>query len=638
MDALNSALLINLLGFTLGVALYVLLFAMVLRHRRRKENSALDFLLLTTAVLGILWNFGELFVFIWRDFGRESVSPIITAVAYSALGFLPSVVVHSTWKNSEIRSRNLFNLTILAYCLSTFAAILHVGQALFSGLAPSGPALRVLTFGSLILLLALLIFNFRQRLEKKVIWVTALLVFFVSGLHLSGNAEEKSWLIELVSHQTSLPLALAILLQEFRFAFADLFLKRALSLIFLTLTAFGLYVFVAAPILHFHETHDRNDVQAVSLIITLWVATALIYPFLHNLSVWMVDKVLLRRVDYKILQNQIAKGIEVQDDPSLILDTITTELGSALTANETNWTESDKNYELQITNYELQTGNSIEILIPTAESPFYQINLRDFVGGRRLLSDEIEMLENVALLVARRIDALRVSHERYEQEIREQQTAKLATEAELRALRAQLNPHFLFNALTTIGYLIQTAPEKAVETLMRLTQLLRGVLRSTGEFSTLGDEIKLIESYLEIERARFEERLSVKIDVSPELQRMRIPSLILQPLVENAVKHGISNTKKGGEVKISARVEGQNLMLEVTDTGAGVDKKNLIESRQSRVGLNNIEQRLQSHYGKAASFEIESEIGIGTKSKIVLPITASKDLLPQRVQSSRREI
>jgi two-component system, LytTR family, sensor kinase len=633
MDALNSALLINLLGFTLGVALYVLLFAMVLRHRRRrKENSAPDFLLLTTAVLGILWNFGELFVFIWRDFGRESVSPIITAIAYSALGFLPSVVVHSTWKNSETRSRNLFNLTILAYCLSTFATILHVGQALFSGLAPSGLALQVLTFGSLVLLLALLGFNFRQKLEKKMIWVTALLVFFVSGLHLSGDAEEKSWLIELVTHQTSLPLALAILLQEFRFAFADLFLKRALSLILLTLTAFGLYVFVAAPLLHFHETHDRNDVQAISLIITLWVATALIYPFLHRLSVWTVDKILLRRVDYKILQNQIAKGIEVQDDPSLILDRLTSELGAALTANEANWTESDKNYELRITNYELQTGNSIEILIPTAESPFYQINLRDFVGGRRLLSDEIEMLENVALLVARRIDALRVSHERYEQEIREQQTAKLATEAELRALRAQLNPHFLFNALTTIGYLIQTAPEKAVETLMRLTQLLRGVLRSTGEFSTLGDEIKLIESYLEIERARFEERLSVKIDVSPELQRMRIPSLILQPLVENAVKHGISNSKKGGEVKISACVEGQNLMLEVTDTGAGVDKKNLIESRQRRVGLNNIEQRLQSHYGKAASFEIESEIGEGTKSKIVLPIAASKDVLPQNVQ------
>lgn len=635
MNALNSALLINLLGFTLGVALYGLLLVMVVRHRRTKENDFPDFLLLMTAILGILWNFGELFVFVWRDFGRESVSPIITAVAYSALGFLPSVVVHSAWKNTEIESRNPRRLTILAYCLSTFAAILHFESALFSGIAPSGPALQALTFGSLILLLALLVFNFRQTLEKKMIWATALLVFFVSALHLGGggDAEEKSWLVELVTHQSSLPLALAILLQDFRFAFADLFLKRALSLILLTLTAFALYVFVAAPLLHFHETHDRNDVQAITLILTLWVATALIYPFLHRASVWTVDKILLRRVDYKVLQKQIAEEIEVQDDTILILNTISKNLGSALTARETTWTQNEKDYELRITNYESQSGNSIEILIPTAESPFYQINLRDFVGGRRLLSDEIEMLENVALVVARRIDALRVSHERFEQEIREQQTAKLATEAELRALRAQLNPHFLFNALTTIGYLIQTAPDKAVDTLMRLTQLLRGVLRSTGEFSLLSEELKLIESYLEIERARFEERLEVKIDVSPELQRLKIPSLILQPLVENAVKHGISNAKKGGEVKISARIEGQNLILEVADTGAGVSREKLAESRKSRVGLNNIEQRLHSHFGPAASFEIESQTGAGTKSKIVLPVAASKDVLQQGVHS-----
>ena len=101
---------------------------------------------------------------------------------------------------------------------------------------------------------------------------------------------------------------------------------------------------------------------------------------------------------------------------------------------------------------------------------------------------------------------------------------------------------------------------------------------------------------------------------------MKIPSLILQPLVENAVKHGISNTKKGGEVKISARIEEQNLILEVADTGAGVSKENLIESRKRGVGLNNIEQRLYSHFRGAARFEIESEIGIGTKSRIVLPL------------------
>ncbi|MGI8495385.1 MAG: hypothetical protein ACR2L1_08760, partial [Pyrinomonadaceae bacterium] len=339
-----------------------------------------------TAILGILWNAGELFAFIWRDFGRETVSPFLTAVAYSALGFLPSVVVHSAWKNTEIENPNTRRLTILAYALSIFAAILNFASALFYQTAPSNSALLILTFGALILLVALLVFNFRQTPGKKMIWITALLIFAVSSLHLSGKTEEKSWLVELVAHQSSLPLALAILLQDFRFAFADLFLKRALSLILLTAAAFGLYVFVAAPLLHFHETHDRNDAQAITLILTLWVATALVYPFLHRFSILLVDKILLRRADYKILQNQIAQEIETRETAASILETITEKLGAALTAKEANWIKTDANYALRITNYESQNANSAELLIPTAEAPFYQINLRDFVGGRRLLS------------------------------------------------------------------------------------------------------------------------------------------------------------------------------------------------------------------------------------------------------------
>src|SRR4029077_18976960 len=155
-------------------------------------------------------------------------------------------------------------------------------------------------------------------------------------------------------------------------------------------------------------------------------------------------------------------------------------------------------------------------------------------------------------LIGRRIDAIRLTHERYARERREQEISKLATEAELRALRAQINPHFLFNALTTIGYLIQTAPPRALDTLMRLTALLRAVLRSEGEFTTLGREIDLVEAYLDIERARFDERLHVSIDVSTRLRRVRVPPLVVQPLVENAVKHGITTQRLGGDVAIVA--------------------------------------------------------------------------------------
>jgi len=297
MNAFNSASLINLLGFTVGVALYGLLLVMVVRHRRAaKRESSIDILLLVTAVLGLLWNIGELSLFIWRDFGAGQVSPFLTALSYSALGFLPSVVVHSAWRNAENLKGKIF--TFSAYFLSISAALLHFQSAIFANAAPYGLALQILTYGSLVILAGLLIFNFRQTLEKKTVWATALLIFALSTLHLNSHAEGTSWLVELVAHQSSLPLALVILYQDYRFAFADLFLKRALSLILLTLAAFGLYVFVASPLLKFHETHDRNDVQAISLIIVLWVATALVYPALHNFAVWLVDKIILRRANY----------------------------------------------------------------------------------------------------------------------------------------------------------------------------------------------------------------------------------------------------------------------------------------------------------------------------------------------------
>ena len=125
--------------------------------------------------------------------------------------------------------------------------------------------------------------------------------------------------------------------------------------------------------------------------------------------------------------------------------------------------------------------------------------------------------------MARRIDALRLTRERYERMLREQEITALATEAELRALRAQVNPHFLFNTLTTLGHLIQHAPPRALTTLMRLTTLLRGVLRSDGELTTLGRERELIRCYLDIEQERFEERLAIDIDIPDELPRCRSP-------------------------------------------------------------------------------------------------------------------
>lgn len=617
MNALNAALLVNLVGFTVGIALYALLAAMVVKHRDRRDTAGVNLLLLLTAGLGLVWNIGELFVFVERDFGRPAAWPFISAAAYSALGFLPSVVVHSV----RIRGRRW--LASGAYALSFAAAAFHFWAAFSGHAVPSDFALRTLTYGALAMTIALLVLGFGERFESKTIWATALLIFAVSGLHLSGDRAENSWWVELMAHQSSLPLALAILYQNYRFAFADLFLKRALSLLLIALVALALYALIAAPLLRYHETHDRDDVQAISLIITLWIATALIYPVIHRFAGWFVDRVILRRPDYAKLQTSIAVKIERCEFIEDVLNTVAKELAETLTTGKSAWQEIEVRMSSPAGELVSLTRDGVDIYVPTSELPAYEITLENFHGGRRLLSDETAMLEGIALITSRQIDAMRVVHERCDREFREQEFSKLATEAQLAALRSQINPHFLFNALTTIGYLIQTAPEKAFETLLHLTKLLRSVLNSSSEFCTVADELKLIESYLDIERARFEERLHVTVDVPSELKSLVIPSLILQPLVENSIKHGISENKNGGRVKISASLiaEGENEFLELCVADSGPGDKHVPDGRSNGVGLKNVSERLSSHYGTKSEFSLRKEAA-GTTARIKLPVSA----------------
>jgi two-component system LytT family sensor kinase len=698
MNAINIAALINLVGYMLGMALYAMLLAMVLRHRAQVSSSpestcafsglAVNGLLLATAVLGLLWNIGAFATYGLRGFGLPGTNPFVSAVSFTALGFLPAVVVHSVLLSrlSDKERRLTQVIAVAAYFLSATAGILHFYDAIVLANGPSLWALRLLTCGYVALLVVLFLATRRQVDWKKAVWASALAVFAVSALHLSHHHEvgTDAWFTELIGHHASLPLVLAILYEDYRFAFADIFLKRALALLVLVGLAFGLYIALAAPLLVVHDSNGQVNVRAVSALVGLWIITALLYPQLCRAVIWFVDKVVLRRADYAKLRLDVTHVLAELETPNLILDGVCALLAPALSATEIRWrgidagepesgpqarsTETVAGQSLpdSLANREelkniaplpepfsescvrLQGragGSSALVYVPTSEPPYYRFIIGTLAGGRRLLSDDVAMLETVALLVARRIDALRVTHERCEQNLREQEINKLATEAQLRALRAQVNPHFLFNALTTIGYLIQTAPDRALETLMKLTSLLRGVLRADGEFVTLGEELALIAAYLDIERARFEERLRVSVDVPEPLLSLRLPSLLLQPLVENAIKHGITPARFGGEVRIRARLEtlsaasgsGEMLSITITDTGVGANDIELAKGRRRGVGLSNIEQRLNCYGGQSASLRIKSTPGEGTVVELIMPVTGSDNLPINAVVQSIRE-
>ena len=199
-----------------------------------------------------------------------------------------------------------------------------------------------------------------------------------------------------------------------------------------------------------------------------------------------------------------------------------------------------------------------------------------------------------------------------------------AIEAELRALRAQISPHFVYNSLAAIASFVRTDPERARELLLEFADFTRYAFRSGGEFTTLADELTNIERYLVLEKARFGERLEVRLLVAPEVLSVAIPFLAVQPLVENAVRHGLEAKSGVGHVTLVAADAGSDAVISVEDDGVGSDPDVVRavlagESAADSVGLGNVDLRLRQVFGDDYGLEVETAPGAGTKVSFRVP-------------------
>ena len=202
--------------------------------------------------------------------------------------------------------------------------------------------------------------------------------------------------------------------------------------------------------------------------------------------------------------------------------------------------------------------------------------------------------------------------------------ARLAV-ARLESLRTQLQPHFLFNTLNTISVLMKEDIEKADRMLLRLSELLRASLEETsGDFVPLEQELAFLEKYLEIEQVRFEDRLQVDVKVDADLLDAEVPNLFLQPIVENAIRHGISRSSVAGKLNIRAAHSGQQLRLEVFDDGPGIGDARLEDLQLKGIGIANTIKRLEQLYGEDFSFSIENRDPAGARVLIVIPFRAGE--------------
>ena len=211
-------------------------------------------------------------------------------------------------------------------------------------------------------------------------------------------------------------------------------------------------------------------------------------------------------------------------------------------------------------------------------------------------------------------NAARIEHRLAEQE-------KLLMAARVEALANQINPHFLFNTLTSISSLIRSRPETARVLIVKLSGLLRRLLRSQDHFVALREELEAVDEYLDIEKVRFGPSLQVVKQVSPFSLDVMVPSMILQPLVENSIKHGLARKVGHGTVTIRTAVIGGQLTIEIIDDGVGLADQRLDTSKARGIGLHNVNERLRVIYGAEFQMKLIHVPGDGTVARIQIPET-----------------
>ena len=196
---------------------------------------------------------------------------------------------------------------------------------------------------------------------------------------------------------------------------------------------------------------------------------------------------------------------------------------------------------------------------------------------------------------------------------------RLLTEARLRALTSQINPHFLFNTLNTVNALIRTNPEEARTVVRKLSNILRRLLRKDENLSPLRDEIGFINDYLSIEMTRFGEKLRFVNETEAATLDRLIPSMLLQPIIENSIKHGLSSKVEGGVITLRTRLRDERLEIEIEDDGVGVDEAKMATMFDSGIGVSNVNERLHVLFGDDYKMEVDSRPGEGTRTHIEFP-------------------
>jgi signal transduction histidine kinase len=372
-----------------------------------------------------------------------------------------------------------------------------------------------------------------------------------------------------------------------RLAFFDLLVKRGAFL------AAGLVIFFACL-----ATGTSSVFGMGALLLVLWLTGPVVYARIDR----FIDAVWLRRpYSPADAERQFIREIQAANTEEELLDRAARSLNRIFRA------AAEVRFQRPFLEEGVAEEESLATGIQANGSQEFSIVIAPRPDGIPFLSDDRRLFQSLAGALGMVLENVRFRTERRSQEEREQQLLWLTNRAELKALRAQVNPHFLFNALSVITGLVQCHPELAAETIEELAQVFRYVLRkSDREWAPLAEEVEFVTAYLHVEQARFGERLNVELHLDPAVDQILIPAMSIQPLVENAIKHGISDQEEGGTVGLRTAIEGDLVSIEVFDSGPGFPPGFALNQKGGGHGLRNVMERLRGYYGDAAQLWWES--------------------------------
>ena len=400
----------------------------------------------------------------------------------------------------------------------------------------------------------------------------------------------------LIGRHWTIPWSILIAVSLAQTHYADVVLKRSLWL----LASVALATFVGMQ-----AVENAGLRQFVTMLAV--AGSMLSAPLLFRLFGGFVDRVILKRPDYSL--DVLQSAFRRTGEPDQLVHAALACVRETLRA-DARWVEAGSS----ATPAALASVN-----VRRSDGTAHRLEITASHQARTLMQAELAFLDSVGTQLEHRLDALHFEAEQRALHVREERLKRLLTEAELKALRTQVDPHFLFNTLNTIADLIGTQPEQAERMTERLAECFRYALaKHSRNLSTLDEELDFARHYLEIEQVRFGDRLRVSLSRGDAVGSESIPSLLLQPLLENAIRHGLAPIREGGCVSVQACRDGERLRLTVGDDGVGFRA-----GSSAGVGLRNVQERLRTLYAEAAEFIIRTRPeGRGTEVVIVVPLYA----------------